>query len=115
MSRVKKKLAALAVLFSLEFLSLSLFIGGAFSSTNQLIPAAVDTAACALAFDSPVKTDGGVVLESNGEPTSRSAAFFIVTENSGIFIRSFVFGRLFFRITLAPKVSRYISKSVLNL
>ena len=115
MSRVKKKLAALAVLFSLEFLSLSLFTSGTFSWTNQLIPAAVDTDVSTLELDSPVKTDGGVVLETNGEPTSQSAAFFIVTENSGIFIRNFVFGRLFFRITLAPKVSRYISKSVLNL
>src|SRR5262245_54756908 len=115
MSRVKKRLVALAVLFSFEFLSLSLFTSRTFSWTNQHIPAPVHTDAGVFKLDFSVKTDGGLVLESYGEPTSRPAVFFIVTENLGIFIRSFVVGSLFFRITLAPKVSRFISKSVLNL
>jgi len=115
MSRVKKKLVALAVLFSFEFLSLSLFTGGTFSWTKQHIPAAVETGAGVFKLDSPATTDGGLVRESYGEPTSRPAGFFIVTENLGIFIRSFVVRSLFFRIALAPKLSRFISKSVLNL
>ena len=115
MSRVTKKLAALAFLFSLEFLSAGFFTSGPFSWTNQHIPPAEDTDAGVLKLDSPVKTDGGVIVESYGEQTSRSAVFFSATENSKIFIRSVVVGPLFFGITLPPKVSRYISKSVLNL
>jgi hypothetical protein len=115
MSRVKKKLAALAFSFSLEFLPSGFFTSGTFSWTNQHIPAAEDTDAGGRKLDSPVKTDGGVIVESYGERTSRSAVFLIAIENSKIFIRSFVIGPLFFRITLPPKVSRYISNSVLNL
>ena len=115
MSRVKKKLAALAFLFSLEFFSSGFFASGNFAWANQHIPAAEDTDAGVRKLDPPLKTDGGVIFESYGERTSRSAVFFIATENSKIFIRSFVVGPLFFRITLPPKVSRYISKAVLNL
>jgi hypothetical protein len=110
MSRVKKKLAALAVLLSLEFVSLSLLTAGTFSWTNRATPATVDSDAGVVKLGSPVKTDDGVVLESYG-----GQKFFIVPENSGIFIRRLVVGPLFFWITLAPKVSRYISISVLNL
>jgi hypothetical protein len=114
MSRVKKTALCLSVFFSLGFLSLGLFTSRPLFWANQHIPA-VHADAGVVQLASPAKTDGGVVLESYGEPTTRSAVFPIATENSGIFIRSLVVRPLFFRITLAPKVSRYISKSVLNL
>jgi hypothetical protein len=119
MSRVKKTALALSVLFSLEFLFLGLFADGTFSRTNQhvspLLKKSVLTGAGTVKLDSPTKTDGGFVLERNGELTPRSGGFLAAKENVGISFRSFVVSPLFFRITLAPKVSRYISKSVLNL
>ena len=80
MSRVKKQLAALAVLLGLEFLSLGLFTNGTFSWTNQHVPpllkAASHTDARAVKLDSSAKTDDGFVLESYGELTPRSGGFF---------------------------------------
>src|SRR5215471_12692315 len=72
MSRVKKKLAALAVLFTLEFLSLGLCTNGSFSWSNQYIPAATQTDATTVKLGSPAKTDDVFVSGSSGEPTSRS-------------------------------------------
>jgi len=113
MSRVKKKLAALAVLFTLEFLSLGLRTNGSFSWSNRNILAATQTDATTVKLGSPAKTDD--VFGSNGEPTSRSGAFLTAKESLEISARSFVASPFFCRIILAPKVSRYISKSVLNL
>ena len=114
MSRVKKKFVTLAVLFSLEFLFLSLFANGTFSWTNQYVPpllqATQQTDARAVKLDSPAKTDGGFVLKSYGEPTG---VFLTAKENVGISFRSFVVSPVFFRIILSPKVPRYISQSVL--
>lgn len=119
MSRVKKKVAGLAVLVGLEFLFLGLFTNGTFSWTNQYVPpllkAAAHTDARAVRLDSPVKTDGRFVLERYTEPTPRSGSFLTAKENTEVPLRSFVIVRLFFRIILAPKVSRYIFKSVLNI
>jgi hypothetical protein len=119
MSRLKNKLAALSVLFSLEFLSLGLFTNGTFSWTRQYVPPllkeALHTDASAVKLDSPAKTDGGFILESSGEPIPSSGVFLTAKENVGISHRSFVVSALFFKIILAPKVSRYISKSVLIL
>jgi hypothetical protein len=119
MSRVKKKLSALAVLVSLEFLFLGVFTNGTFSWANQYLPpllkGALHTDASAAKLDSPAKTDGRFVFESSGEPTSPSGVFLTAKENVGISLRSFVVSPLFFRIILAPKVSRYLSKSVLLL
>ena len=119
MSRVKKTALALSVLFSLEFLFLGLFTDRTFSWANQyvspLLKEFLHTDAGVVTLDSPTKTDGGFVLERYGELTPRSGGFLAAKENVGISFRSFVVSPLFFRITLAPKVSRYISKSVLNL
>ena len=119
MSRVTKKLAALAVLFSLEFLSLGLFANGTSFWADQYIPrllkAVSHTDARTVALGSRTKTDGGLVLGSYGEPTPESRVFSTATAKPGISIRSFVVSPLFLRITLAPKVSRFISKSVLIL
>jgi hypothetical protein len=119
MSRVKKTALALSVLFSLEFLFLGLFPNGTFASTNQYVPpplkAALHTEAGAVKLDSAAKTDVGFVLERYGEPIPSSGVFLTAKENVGISHRSFVVSPLFFKIILAPKVSRYISKSVLIL
>jgi hypothetical protein len=115
MSRVKKKLAALAVLFTFEFLSLGLCTNGNFSCSNQYILAATQTDATTVKLGSPAKTDDVFVFGSNGEPTSRSGTFLTAKESLEISARSFFASPLFCRIILAPKVSHYISKSVLNL
>ena len=115
MPRVKKKLAALAVLFTLEFLSLGLCTNESFSYSNQYILAAMQTDATTAKLGSPAKTDDVFVSGSNGEPTSRSGTFLTSKESLEISARSFFASPFFCRIILAPKVSRYISKSVLNL
>jgi hypothetical protein len=119
MSRVKKKLAALAVLFSLEFLFLGLFTNGTFSWTRQYIPPllkeALHTDAGVVKLDSPAQTDGGFVFERYGELTPRSGEFLAAKETAEVFLQSFIVVPLSFRFILAPKVSRYLSKSVLIL
>lgn len=119
MSRVNKNIAALAILFSFEFLSLGLFTNGIFSWTNQHVPpllkAASHANASAVKLDSPAKTDRRFGLETYDDLTPRSRGFLTVKENAGFSLRSFLVVPLRFRITLAPKVSRYISKSVLNI
>src|SRR5262249_44594809 len=118
MSRVKKKLAAVAVFFTLELLSLGLFTNGTFSWSNQhiLVTTKTDTTtSTTLKLSSPAKRDDAFVFRSYGEPTRRFGIFLTAKESLGISARSFVASPLFCRIILAPKVSRYISKSVLNL
>ena len=117
MSRVNKKIAALAVLFSLEFLSLGLFTNGTFSWTDQHIPPRQNNAphSDVWVVNLAAKTTDGFVDEGYGEPTPQSEVFFTAKENLGIAVPRFVVSPLFFRIILTPKVPRYISKSVLNL
>jgi hypothetical protein len=113
MSCVNRQLAPWAVLVSLEFLSLGLLINGTLCSPYRF-PAAVheDTGTAKLVLPEP---DGSFLLETCGEPISQSGFFLTPNAHSGIFRRSFVVSPSFLRTTLAPKVSRYISKSVLNL
>ena len=119
MSRAKKQLVALSALFALEFLSLGFFTKGTFSRDTHYVPglpkATLYAHARAAKLDSPAKADDGFVLESSGEPTPSSGVFLTAKENVGISHRSFAVSPLFFQIVLAPKVSRYISKSVLIL
>jgi hypothetical protein len=119
MSRVNKKIAALAVLFSLEFLSLGLFTNGIFSWTNQHVPpllkGASDINVTAAKFDSLVKADSRFALKASDELTPRPESFLTAKENAGFSRRSFRIVPFRFMIILAPKVSRYISKSVFNL
>ena len=118
MSRVKKTALALSVLFSLEFFFLGLFTNGT-SWTNQYVPPllkmALHTDASAVKLDSPAKTDGGFVFERYGEVTPRSGEFLAAKETAEVFLQSFIVVPLSFRFILAPKVSRYLSKSVLIL
>ena len=119
MSRVQKTAVALAVLFSLEFLSLGFFTNGTFSRGIHYVPpllkAISHAHARAAKLDSLVKPDSRFVLETSGEPIPLSGVFLTARENVGISHRRFVVSPLFFKSILAPKVSRYISKSVLNL
>jgi hypothetical protein len=119
MSHVKKKLSVLSVLFGLEFLSVGFFTNGTFSWITHPVPplpkAVSHAHARAVKLDSPAETDGRFVLESDGEPKPRSATFLTTNDPAQVFLRSFVVVPFFFRIILTPKVSRYISKSVLNL
>jgi hypothetical protein len=119
MSHVKKTALALSALFSLEFVFLGLFPNGTFSWTKQYVPpllkAASHTDASAGKLASAAKSDGGFILESSDEPIPSSGVFLTAKENVGISHRRFVVCPLFFKFTLAPKVSRYLSKSVLIL
>ena len=114
MSRVKKKLSAWSVLLSFEFLSLGFFTSGTFSWSTYfppLVEAASHTHARAVNLDSPAKTDNLFALKRYSEQTSRTGVFLTARENAGVSLRR---SRVFVRL-LAPKVSRYISKSVLNI
>jgi hypothetical protein len=118
MSRAKEKFSVLSVLLSLEFLSLGFFINGTFSWSNQHPPPSLKAASHmdgkAAKLYSPAKTEGGFV-ERSGELTPRSDEFLTAKKNAGVSHRSFIVVLHFFRINLAPKVSRYIFKSVLNI
>ena len=119
MSRVQKTAVALAVLFSLEFLSLGFFTNGTFSRGIHYVPpllkAISHAHARAAKLDSLVKPDSRFVLESSGKPIPLSGGFLAAKEPAEVFLQSFIVVPLFFRIILAPKMSRYLSKSVLNL
>ena len=110
---------AALVLLSVEFLSLSLFTNEIFAWTAQPISPLLKTAshddASAAKMDFAVTTAARFVLEMYGEPTPRSRVFLTAKENAKVSLRSFVVVRLFSRIILALKVSRYIAKSVLNI
>jgi hypothetical protein len=117
MSRVKKTPLALSVLFSLGFLSLGLFTNRTLSWASQYVPPLLNAAshidARTVKLDSPSKADGRFVLENYGESTPPSGALLAAKETVGISRRRFVVSPLFLRTILAPKVSRYIFKSVL--
>ena len=110
---------ALAVLFSLEFLSLGLFTNGTFSWTDQYVPpllkAVSHTDAGVVKLDSRRNLMALSFLRGIGELTPRSSGFLVTKEPAEVFLQSFIVVPLFFRIILAPKVSRYLSKSVLVL
>jgi hypothetical protein len=119
MLRVQTKLSASSVLFSLEVLALGLFINGAFSWSARYLPplptAAPQIDVRSALFGSPTKSDGAFVLERYGEPTPRSGDFVTARQYAEVSLRSVSVAPLFVGIILAPKVSRYISKSVLNI
>jgi hypothetical protein len=119
MSRVKKKIFALSVLLALEFMPLGFFTNGTFSWGTHYVPRRLNATwhahANAAKLDSLAKPDGGFALDSSGEPIPSSAVFLTAKENIGISHRGFFVSPLLFKIILAPKVSRYISKSVLLL
>jgi hypothetical protein len=119
MSRAKKILLAALVLSSLEFLSRDLFTDGIFSRAAQPFPALLNTGshggAGAAKLDFPATPAGRFVLEVYGEPTPRSGGFLTAKETAGVSRPSVTLVAHFFRMIFAPKVSLYISNSVLNI
>jgi hypothetical protein len=119
MARVKKTALALSAWFSLEVLFLGLFPNGTFDWTNLYVPsllkAAYHTDAGIGELVSPAKTDGASGFENYGEVTPGSGGFLAANETAEVFLQSFVVVPLSFRFILAPKVSRYLAKSVLIL
>jgi len=119
MSRTKTILFAASVLFSAEFLCLPFLTYGIFSSTVQrmpsILPAASHSNASAVKLDAPAKTDRPFVLEMSDQLTPRSGGFLSARANAQFPFRRSIAVAHRFRTTLAPKVSRYIAKSVLNI
>jgi hypothetical protein len=119
MSCVKTILLAALVLLSLEFLSPSLFTNRIFARTAQPIPPLLKAAShddgSAAKIDFPATTAARFVLEMYGELTPRSGVFLTAKENAGVSPRSVIVVPHFFTMIFAPKVSRHISKSVLNI
>ena len=119
MSPTKKILFAASVLFSAEFLCLPFLTYGIFSSTVQRIPSLLKTAshsnASTVNLDSPSKIDRRFVLEVSGQLTPVADGFLSARANAQYPFRRSIAVPHRFRTTLAPKVSRYIAKSVLNI
>jgi len=105
----------LPALFGLEFLFLGFFTNGIFSWTVRhvapLLKGAPRTPESTVKLNFPAKT----VLEGYTGATSRSAEFLTANKNAKFSLKNLTTVPLRFRIILAPKVSRYISKSVLNI
>jgi hypothetical protein len=119
MSGVKKILFATLFLLLREFLSVSFFINQTFAWSDQRIPSLLNSAAplaaTATKFDSARKTHSQFVLERTGEVTTGTEGFLTAKENVGVSRRSLVVIAPYCRNIFAPKVSRYISKSVFNI
>jgi hypothetical protein len=119
MSRVSKQLCTLSVVFSFGLLSLGFFIRGTFSWTTEHFPPLVNTAsrtdAGVAKSYSLAKADGRVELNAYDEPPPRLGKLLTARVSGKASVISFVIVSFRFRIIFAPKVSRYISKSVLNI
>jgi hypothetical protein len=105
---MKRKFAALAALFSFEFLSRGLFANGPFSRDQSVYPASAkecrELMPGALNRIPGRKTEGGLVLEGYSEPTPQSDGFLTAQQTAGNSIRSFVVNPSFFRIILSVNV-----------
>ena len=112
MSRGKKILAALAILLSVEFLSLDPFANVCLATITPQLKAAVHTDASSVKLDAGKKNENGFVATSQGKP---ARDFFSAKEELGIHFRSLVVRTFLPRTVFTLKVSRYISKSVLIL
>jgi hypothetical protein len=119
MRRLKKKLSILSVLLSLEFLSLGLVTNDTISWSPQhftpLLQAAAHAPARLVGLDCSAKTDESLVFDGDEESKPRSEMFSTTIEPAQVFLRRVIAAPLFSRTIFTPKVSRYISKSVLNL
>ncbi|HYA27225.1 MAG TPA: hypothetical protein VEI95_00300 [Acidobacteriota bacterium] len=119
MSRTKKILFVVSFLISAEFFSLPFITQGTFSWTTQHNPSRLKAAAHADAntveLASPAKTDGRSVLEMSDELSPRSGGFLTAKANAEFRFSGSTAMPHRFRTHFAPKVSRYITKSVLNI
>jgi uncharacterized membrane protein YedE/YeeE len=119
MLHAKKTLFVLPALFGLEFLFLGFFTNGIFSWTVRhvapLLKGAAGTPERTVQLNFPAKIVHGFALEGYNDRTPRSAGFLIANENAKFSLKNLTTVPLRFRVILAPRVSRYISKSVLNI
>ena len=119
MPRVKKQLFTLSVLFSFGFMLLGFFAYGTFSWTTQHVSRSLKAApradASVVKQHSPAESGSRVDLKTYDQPTPRSEKFLTAGENADVSLGSFTIVPPHCRVTLAPKVSRYIAKSVLNI
>ena len=119
MSRVKKILFAGSVLLSLEFLSLTVSINQSLARSNHYVPALLIVVpsidARAVRLNSPVKKTGKFAFDKDGEATPDSECSLGTTKPAQMFFRSRAAAPACFKVVVTPKVSRCISKSVLNL
>ena len=120
MSCVKTKpLLAALMLLSLGFISVSLLIQGPFARTAQSIPplqkatSLGDASSAKIGFPAPPAAY--FAPEMFGDLTRSSKDFSTAKEIARVLPRSVVVVRHFPITVSAPKVSRYISKSVLNI
>jgi len=119
MSTLKTIFLAALVSSSLGFLSPSFFTNGAIDRSAQpvtaLPKAASHDVAGAAEIDIPATPAAHFILEMYGEVPPRSEGFLTTSENAGVPPRSVIVVPHLFTVIFAPKVSRYISKSVLNI
>jgi hypothetical protein len=113
MSRIKRRLSAAFVLLSLEFLN------RVFWSIAQPIPVLLQTSSYesygAARINISPTTAADLVLKIYGEPTPPAAGFFSANRKAGTSPRSVRVVPHSFNVMFAPKVSRYVSKTVLNI
>jgi hypothetical protein len=116
---VKTILLAALALLSLESVSPSLFTQGVFSRTARPIPPLLNTAssddARAGKIDFPATTAAHFDLQISGELMPGPGGFLTAKENADVSPRGVLVVRHFSTMIFAPKVPRYISKSVLNI
>lgn len=119
MSTLKTIFSAALVFSSLVFLSPNLFTNGAIDwsarPVTALPKAASHDVAGNAAIEIPATTAAHFILEIYGELPPRSESFLTASENAGVPARSVIVVPHLFTVIFAPKVSRYISKSVLNI
>ena len=120
MSRAKKTLFVGSVLFGLEFLTLAVVFGRISAWSHQRLSALPKTAAPSVdappvGVNAPAHSDGSVVLATFGESTPDLGRLFAITERAPLFFQSRPAVPACFKLVLAPKVSRHIFKSVLNI
>lgn len=119
MSRVKKILWTLWLCLILEFLLACFLWQGAFSGRSRYIasPSSATSPADAksVKLDSPLRIDARFVFDERDELTRLSGHFLTARNLTASFFRSCRVALMPSTIILAPKVSRCIFKSVLNL
>jgi hypothetical protein len=119
MSRLKNILFATAVLLILENLFFGFSINRIFPWSRQHVSTLLNTVgridATAAKLDSAPKIYSQFVLKADGEVAPGAQASVTAKESAGVSHRSFFIIAPCCRNILAPKVSPYISKSVLNI
>ncbi len=119
MSRAKKILATLCLCLVLEFLFVGLLTHGVFAGRSRYVPYRPSVASPAdgkkVNLKSPLKNDARFVFEDSDDLARYSGSFLAARDNTETCFRNCRVALTPRTITLAPKVSRYIFESVLNL